>query len=218
MSFFCCHLANTNSSMEFARNRFCHFLVQVLLLSLFFFFISSGHSEPYKNTLLSVSVCVRARQDSTTKTRLHNMLNRGVSVRSFFFFCCFLLYCSLCRSVPMLGASSTLSVWIQFSPYELWCWSEWGKAKYHFPLPIIYCLSVYLKHLSHILFGMLWILPVLLLLLLDSDAAGAPLFMVAAATITTTVATAIATVHLYISTGLNIRKVFVGTSHCIANE
>lgn len=30
-----------------------------------------------------------------------------------------------------------------------------ANEEYHFPLPIIYCLSVYLKHLSRILFAML---------------------------------------------------------------
>lgn len=34
-----------------------------------------------------------------------------------------------------------------YSLYELWCWSEWGE-RVPFSAAIIYCLSVYSKHLS----------------------------------------------------------------------
>lgn len=46
--------------------------------------------------------------------------------------------------------------WIQFARSMNYDADQNGaNEEYHFPLPIIYCLSVYLKHLSRILFAML---------------------------------------------------------------
>lgn len=183
----CLLCQHRKNAMEFIRNRFCNFLDQ--------FFCSDISSHFWGR---------RARATTVVEKLGYITCWIGVFVATLWSTQPSFLSSVVWRVV--LFATRTSSTMDTFSCSMNYDADQNGaNEEYHFPLPIIYCLSVYLKHLSRILFAML-----------DNIACAAaipnawvPLFMVAATAAATVVATTtIVPTHLYISTGLNIRKVF----------